>query len=104
MGWMPSSSAWGNLATEAANRIRALKSTVTAQADSRAAFDEWYQRNYPLSAEALRTGACDESIEESRGELALGFRAGWQARAAASQPAAGDAKPVVPQPQPTMRS
>lgn len=61
---------------------------AAAPADERMAFETWYERTYPLSAEALRTGACDESIEESRDELALGFGAGWKACAAASQPSA----------------
>ncbi|KWE70513.1 hypothetical protein WL77_11950 [Burkholderia ubonensis] len=59
-------------------------------ADELAAFEAWYERTCPISAEALRTGACDESIQESRNEMALGFSAGVAyARAAASPAASG---------------
>ncbi|KVD57297.1 hypothetical protein WI87_18830 [Burkholderia ubonensis] len=71
-------------------RINALLTTpipdaaAPSPADERAAFDEWYKRNYPLSEEAIRTGSCDESIHEEHDELRLGFSAGWQARAASA--------------------
>ncbi|KVD52106.1 hypothetical protein WI86_13735 [Burkholderia ubonensis] len=57
-------------------------------ADELAAFEAWYERTCPISAEALRTGACDESIQESRDEMALGFSAGVAYARAAASPAA----------------
>ncbi|KVN92582.1 hypothetical protein [Burkholderia ubonensis] len=61
-------------------------------ADELAAFEAWYERTCPISAEALRTGACDESIQESRDEMALGFSAGVAYARAAASPAADDRK------------
>ncbi|WP_157648312.1 hypothetical protein [Burkholderia ubonensis] len=60
---------------------------AAAPADERAAFEAWYERTCPISAEALRTGACDESIQESRDEMALGFSAGVAYARAAASPA-----------------
>ncbi|KVT80624.1 hypothetical protein WK59_21570 [Burkholderia ubonensis] len=69
--------------------------SAVAPADELAAFEAWYERTCPISAEALRTGACDESIQESRDEMALGFSAGvTYARAAASPAAEAVAIPV----------
>lgn len=65
-------------------RERRTLQPAVAPVDERAAFDEWYKRNYPLSEEAIRTGSCDESIHEEHDELRLGFSAGWQARTASA--------------------
>ncbi|WP_010089542.1 hypothetical protein [Burkholderia ubonensis] len=72
--------------------------SAVAPADQRAAFEAWYERTCPISAEALRTGACDESIQESRDEMALGFSAGVAYARAAASPAASipDGYALVP--------
>ncbi|KVT65644.1 hypothetical protein WK55_31305 [Burkholderia ubonensis] len=71
---------------------------AAAPADERAAFEAWYERTCPISAEALRIGACDESIQESRDEMALGFSAGVAYARAAASPAASipDGYTLVP--------